>query len=56
MLLFSSFFSFHLFGIDLSERKQGQTQIAHLAKQAVQRGLVDHGTANDCWARGTRSP
>ena len=42
------FFSFHLFGlINLRDRDQRQTQIAHLAQQAMQRGLVDHRAAND---------
>src|SRR5437868_15359146 len=32
---------------NLLDRDQGQTQIAHLVQQAMQRGLVDHRTAND---------
>src|SRR5438270_2127412 len=41
------FLSCCLFGIYLRDRDQGQTQIAHLAEQAMQRGLVDHRTANN---------
>jgi hypothetical protein len=41
------FLSCYLFGIYLRDRDQGQTQIAHLAQQAMQRGLVDARTAND---------
>src|SRR5690242_411683 len=47
MVLFSFLFSFHFLGlINLRDRDQGQTQIADLSQQPMQRGLVDHRTAN----------
>ena len=32
---------------DLGERDQGDADVAQLLEQAVQRGLVDHGPADD---------